>query len=281
MTVIAAAHPAEILRCCQKDDIIVSVLGKKISDFVLDLLGPLRWIKVEKWMSPLSRFFYLVCTTLSNRQTIGEEYTGILLINKAYSGLPDRTSRLAMIIMKCFGPDVVTYCIEHTRRILPKSNLVSKQKFSKFLEITKFIANIICDLNFNLFFVSGFYHDLSKRLLNIKYATSHNQHNTNISHLSRTFKILGFISLLNLFLTSYRNWINLKTDVVHERNLEAVPDKLKCSLCLEQRKNSACTPCGHIFCWDCIMEVACTTPECPLCREKLTPSRIIPMLNYK
>ncbi|KAK0535865.1 peroxisome biogenesis factor 10 [Tilletia horrida] len=59
---------------------------------------------------------------------------------------------------------------------------------------------------------------------------------------------------------------------------------LRCTLCMEQRTpergNSAVTECGHIFCWDCITGWAREKPECPLCRQSLAPSRLLPIYNF-
>lgn len=66
--------------------------------------------------------------------------------------------------------------------------------------------------------------------------------------------------------------------------LEAIADEvLRCTLCMDRREpekgSSAVTECGHVFCWNCIEEWSKEKAECPLCRQALHTTRLLPIYN--
>ena len=66
----------------------------------------------------------------------------------------------------------------------------------------------------------------------------------------------------------------------HERNYQPV---VICSICMNARRDPAAAPCGHIFCWKCIVQhtLSSSTKECPLCRIACSPQDISLLHNYR
>ena len=76
MSVLKPGGPGEILRAAEKDETYLSSLQQRVTSLGLDLVGPQVWLRYGWLAEPLSRLVYLSLTTLSDIQTLGEEYTG-------------------------------------------------------------------------------------------------------------------------------------------------------------------------------------------------------------
>ncbi|BCR87633.1 ubiquitin-protein ligase peroxin 10 [Aspergillus chevalieri] len=51
----------------------------------------------------------------------------------------------------------------------------------------------------------------------------------------------------------------------------------RCTLCLELFKDPSVTTCGHVFCWTCVRDWVREKPECPLCRQDVILSKVLPL----
>ena len=69
----------------------------------------------------------------------------------------------------------------------------------------------------------------------------------------------------------------------------------KCWLCIDQLKQPAALPCGHIFCWACIFELRSSSSSssksvadsvglgslaCPVCRALFLPQKVRALYGY-
>lgn len=66
------------------------------------------WLGIKLCFQKSSRrFFYFVVTTFCDYQTLGEEYTGIIQLNRSSQTIPSKLKRLVEITLHCFGFKII------------------------------------------------------------------------------------------------------------------------------------------------------------------------------
>jgi len=275
---------AEILRSTQKDETVRTQLTNDFStNFLLKIFGPRKWLAHKKWIEASCHFLYLSVTTLSDFQTLGEEYTGIVQVvqdpNTKKLNLPSKFKRLIMILIQTFGPEVLkTFLIPKiTKNYSPEKVILTE------------VLDLISKINLLWFYVQGTYYHIAKRFLGIQYAKLRP-----LSYEDPNLKWIKIISAVNALILFYQFVMKVRTKLSETRDKEdakkliekgslesgTTTSNKKCPLCLEPRIETASTICGHLFCWTCIHESVRNRSECPICREPLRPAQIIRLMNY-
>lgn len=288
------AGQAEVLRAAQKDDFVMSKLRLDLAELSQKFLGANKWLKWRLELDLLSDFAYLALTTLLELQTLGEEYVNVVQVDSSKRQLPSALRRLLMASLQVGTPYVLTRSLAWLETKLPSHPVFQSLRpevATVILNVLPRIRSLVIFLHrchLTMFYLRGVFYHLAKRVTGTRYVLVRNWLGDNSVH--RYFRILGVLTLVQLIVGSAiflrkdlkaNVWTNqLKKEQEQSTDGSYVHASLRCSLCLERRQNTTTTPCGHLFCWQCIVEWIQTKPQCPLCREEFTPSRLVCLQNY-
>ncbi|XP_072036556.1 peroxisome biogenesis factor 10-like [Amphiura filiformis] len=288
------AGQAEILRSNQKDQYYVGYLQRSLADILQGVAGARAWMKWRKELDVLANFLYFGLTTVSGYQTLGEEYVNIVQVDPTQRAVPSVSRRLALVALHVSTPYLLDRAIHKLQKFIESSPRAAgiphetRQRLLQWLPGLRYIVMFVHRSHLAVFYVSGLFYHLAKRFTGIRYLMV--RMGLSSGSTQPSFHLLGWLLLIQLGLGVLHVLNQLRKNQLGERRTSVVASdtgssepcdsSLRCSLCLERRKNTTATPCGHLYCWQCIMDWCSTKPECPLCRDKFQISRLICLQNY-
>ncbi|CAH0382658.1 unnamed protein product [Bemisia tabaci] len=284
MPVFSRARPAEILRAAQKDDLIKRNINSSLNDLVYKALGSRSFLRYHDYIPLLADFLYSFVTTLSGLQTLGEEYTGIVQVTSELRAVPSPFRRLLMVTAKAVGSFFILYLLKYIRQFVNKNPNIrpeAKVTLAQSLDFLESILPLVLLSHKALFYFTGNFYDFPKRITGIHYVLVHRWLREDQPLYG--FKVLGFTAVLHIFLQAVFNtkqWWQSQKRVAAENSENAYSViKYKCPLCMDDLRQPSATLCGHLFCWNCILDWVQGNQRCPVCRVDITPSRIVPLQN--
>jgi peroxin-10 len=217
-----AASP-DIIRSHQKDAYFQAVLLEQLSDIVRKLKGVRFSHNYTSELKGLADVFYLGLTTLVGNRTLGEEYCDIVHVEEETRRLPAIYRRSGYIVATILLPYSLNKVLPAFRRqvrakleatLRRKSAQKGENSVSALHKIQAYVlANLdtitspasVYAVNLAIFYFSGAYYQLSKRLWGLRYIFTRN---VDASSQRVGYEVLGVLLVLQL---SVQAWTHLQT----------------------------------------------------------------------
>jgi peroxin-10 len=298
------------LRAIEKDNEYVEHLSLKIAEFYESLSNFFKLPVLSDKIEIFSKFLFYNLSYLWNhaRVTPGEEYVRIKKQHNRGLLFYIISLSLRATLARFLQEKLYTY-LQSSRHINSGHKSVIVRSISRIAELIPSVEDVgerLLDLQLCYFFINAKFYDLSQTIFNIYYSTNDNNINNNTVIDQSGFRLLGYLIALRFAVEGYR-FIkgafkiyqqeserrldepedvligkNIKLKAVHSKLAEGnkESDEKTCLLCMDERKNTSVTVCGHLFCWSCVTRYLQAKPSCPFCRATCQPQQVVLLQNY-
>lgn len=282
-----AAGSPDLIRAAQKDSIITQMLQTHMSDSASALFGNRSAARFGREIGMLSGVMYYGLTTLHQRLTVGEEYCD--LIQTHAEKAPSLIRRLLFVVLHVVAPYFLRRSMSYLLHLSASDSDETQVSEATRSKLERWVPRVEAFVTFGLrchlalFYLTGVFYEPARRISGLRYVFTRQ-----LESARAPYAVLGILLVMQLICdamsgvkacfdrSSPQHTLDEGSIVASEENKGGK----NCVLCLEPRKHDTATQCGHIFCWNCLVEWCNEKAECPLCRQRISTSRFIKLQHY-
>lgn len=303
MSNFSLAQQPEVIHGENKDKELLSEIKQKLMALLEHLLPARVLFRHSAWIGSVAALIYYGANSGRLRQTIGEEYAYLRQYNPTDHVFISRRRLLLFVLMEAFGesfivPRLAAVFDRWLRRQMERDEqeTVGGSFFSRLVTaIARQIGDaqslfaVIMRLHTALFYVGGQYFTFTKRLAGIQHLQA-----VKIQPHAFSYRRIGLLIIFQMLVglgihlykaisEALRNQVP-KTTPRQPRGTEdhgrpspgenETEASLKCGICFDRLAGPSAIPCGHVFCWECIVKSSQFKAECPSCRQPFETKEI-------
>lgn len=301
------AHAADIVRAHQKDEHFRGLLRRHICGALEEVFGHRRAGPWQVFAALLSDCIYVLATSVLCCRTLGEEYCELLVV-KAGMQRASQGRRLLAASLAVLPMAALQWLVPSQRHGFAFNAGMGRELLTRFLTSVAAVAHPALQLHLAVFYVSGAFRCVSDRFTNLRAVSLSERPYRGFSY--RPLGLLLIAQVLGQTCCRYMHcrWQReqpaqetaltrvtlsvlgegasqcgrvLEGRSLGERCSSGLSRLPVCRICMCPSDCPTATPCGHLYCWDCIGSWCATKASCPLCRASVLPQQLLPLNHYE